>query len=374
MASAGDVTRGTAPGRLDLLGGVADYAGALVLEVPTMATTRVTAHAADAFEVGDVRLTCRELGALAELPLESAREVLDTLPRWSRYMIGVALLLVHRGIIDPPAVHVSVESDVPIAQGVASSAALEVATARALVPDGRLGPVEMALLCQEVENRILGVPCGIMDQAASSAGTAGAVLPILCRPVQVGAHVGLPDGVEVVGWPSGATHDVGGAPYRRARTASFMGRRIAEAASGRRVRWTSELAADAVARLPDEVLGSEFQDRFGRVDDPLSTVEPDVTYPVRAATRFGVEEHLRTRAALVSLRRGAAPELGPLLLASHHAYDAMGLGHPATDRITTEATRRTGVYGARISGGGCGGTVVVLCDRGALDDVPELIR
>ncbi len=232
MAS-GEVTRGSAPGRLDLLGGVADYAGALVLEVPTLATTTVTAEPADAFEVGDVRLTCGELRALADLTLESASQALDALPRWTRYLIGVALVLVRHGIIEPPAVRLSVVSDVPIAQGVSSSAALEVATARALVAEGRVAPVDLALLCQEAENRVLGVPCGIMDQAASSAGTPGAVLPILCRPVEVGEPVDLPGGVEVVGWPSGATHDVGGAPYRHARTASFMGRRMTEAATGR---------------------------------------------------------------------------------------------------------------------------------------------
>ncbi len=99
-----------------------------------------------------------------------------------------------------------------------------------------------------------------------------------------------------------------------------------------------------------------------------------MTYPVRAAASFGVEEHLRTRAALDLLRHGIVADLGPLLLASHRAYTAMGLGDPATDRITAEALARPGVHGARVSGGGCGGTVVVLCDRGALDDVPALIR
>ena len=220
-------------------------------------------------------------------------------------------MLVRHGIIEPPAVRLSVVSDVPIAQGVSSSAALEVATARALVAEDRVAPVDLALLCQEAENRVLGVPCGIMDQAASSAGTPGAVLPILCRPVEVGEPVDLPRGVEVVGWPSGATHDVGGAPYRHARTASFMGRRMAEAATGRRVRWTSELGADAVARLPDEVVGAQFLERFGGVDDPLSAVEPSVTYPVRAAASFGVEEHLRTRAALDLLRPASSPISAP---------------------------------------------------------------
>ena len=62
------------------------------------------------------------------------------------------------------------------------------------------------------------------------------------------------------------------------------------------------------------------------------------------------------------------------MAASHAGYDSMGLGHPAATTVVEEALARPGVYGARTSGGGCGGTVVVLCDRGALDGVGELIR
>ena len=66
--------------------------------------------------------------------------------------------------------------------------------------------------------------------------------------------------------------------------------------------------------------------------------------------------------------------LGPLMAASQDGYDAMGLGHPAATAIVEEALSRPGVYGARSSGGGCGGTVVVACEPGALDDVDALIR
>ena len=66
--------------------------------------------------------------------------------------------------------------------------------------------------------------------------------------------------------------------------------------------------------------------------------------------------------------------LGALLAASHAGYDAMGLGHPAATATVDDALARPGVHGARSSGGGSGGTVVVVCDRGALDDVDGLIR
>jgi galactokinase len=103
-------------------------------------------------------------------------------------------------------------------------------------------------------------------------------------------------------------------------------------------------------------------------------VEASEQYPVRAATAFGREEHERSGRALDALRRGEPPELGPLMRASDAAYAAMGLGHPATSDVVVEALARPGVFGARSSGGGCGGTVVVACRRGALDDVDGLIR
>ncbi len=219
----------SAPGRLDLLGGVADYSGVLVLEVATQARTTVTTEPADAFEVGEVILTPEDLRALAGAANSSVRTTLAGVPTWTRYPIGVAVVLVRHGVLEPPRVRITVESDVPIAMGASSSVALEVATARgARCASQIVPPLRLAVLCQEAENGIVGAPCGIMDQVAVAVGEPGAVLPILCRPASVEAPVALPPGIEVVGWPSGAAHDVAGDPYGRARAAAFMGKRIAE--------------------------------------------------------------------------------------------------------------------------------------------------
>jgi galactokinase len=383
--------RGSAPGRLDLLGGVADYSGALVLETPTALTTTVTAEPADALVVGPVSLTPEELVELARLPYPKIRDALRDAPRWTRYPLGVALVLVRHGVIEPPRVRLEVSSNVPQSLGVSSSAALEVATARALGTDD-LDALRLAALCQEAENHVVGAPCGIMDQVTVAMGAHGAILPILCRPagandrepgiparserpiMSVRTPVRLPPGVEVVGWPTGAEHDVSGAPYRRARAAAFMGKRIVEDARGRTWSWVSELPRDAVDELPETLGGAAFIERWRDTDDDVTAVDPGETYPVRAATRFGVEEHVRGEQALACLERGDVAALGPLLAASHAGYDAMGLGHPAASATVDAALDRPGVHGARSSGGGCGGTVVVLCDRGALDDVDVLIR
>jgi galactokinase len=153
-----------------------------------------------------------------------------------------------------------------------------------------------------------------------------------------------------------------------------MGKRIVEATTGGAWSFVSELPADALAPLPESLGGAEYLDRWGDTDDPVTAVEPGETYPVQAATRFGVEEHERATRGLVAIERRDLPALGALMDASHAGYDAMGLGHAAATATRAEALARPGVHGARSSGGGCGGTVVVVCDRGALDAVDHLIR
>ena len=370
------MTSGWASGRLDLLGGVADYSGALVLEVPTVAGTTVTAETADpsdALAIGDTVVSPDELRTLAALAYPAMRDAIAHLPRWTHYVVGVALVLVRHGVIEVPRSRLTVMSDLPQSVGLSSSAALEVATARALGAD-RIDPLRLALLCQEAENQVVGAPCGVMDQVTVAMGQTGAVLPILCRPAAVGAPITIPPGLEMVGWPTGAEHDVDGVPYQRARVAAFMGKRLVEEQSGRAVDWVSELPADVVAELPEAFAGWAFLERWGPTDDTVTTVDPDLTYPVRAATRFGVEEHARTNHARDALIAGDTPTLGALMAESHTGYDAMGLGHPAATATVEEALSTPGVHGARSSGGGSGGTVVVLCDRGALDHVEHLVR
>ncbi len=364
---------GSAPGRLDLLGGVADYAGACVLEVATHLTTTVVAEPDETLCVGPVHLTTDQVSTLAVLPYREMRAALGAYPRWTHYVVGVVLVLVRHRVIGPPRARLSVTSDVPTSVGVSSSAALEVATARALGVE-HVEPLALAALCQEAENHVVGAPCGIMDQVVVTMGRPGGVLPILCRPAAVDPIVDLPDGVEIVGVPTGAEHDVSGVPYGRARTAAFMGRRIVEDATGVRAAWVSELPLAAVTDLPDTLDGATFLERWDATDDPLTTVDPDVTYPVRAATAFGVEEHRRSGALLGALDERTFDAIGPIMAASHAGYDAMGLGHPAATLTVEEVLDRAGVHGARSSGGGSGGTVVAVCERGALDDIDDLIR
>ncbi len=92
-------------------------------------------------------------------------------------------------------------------------------------------PRELALLCQIVENRIVGAPCGVMDQMTAACGEEGELLALLCQPAELLDTVTLPRGVAVWGIDSGVRHSVGGGDYTSVRVGAFMGyRMIAEMA------------------------------------------------------------------------------------------------------------------------------------------------
>lgn len=373
---------GEAPGRLDFLGGVADYSGSLVLEMPLRLTTRV-------------RITEEKTPELVFVSAQEGRCVVPpgtpaaTVPKWVRYPYGCFLLFREaQGWKPRGGLKFSIRSNVPASMGVSSSAALEVATMRALegFSGKKFSGTALARLAQRAENEIVGAPCGLMDQLTSAYGVRGALLPILCRPDVLGEPVRLPPGVVAVGWPSGVKHAVTASPYATARAGAFMGKKLIEREMRRRLAHATELAPAAVRALsrrvlPEKITGRTFLARAGGVDDPLSKIDPTRTYAVRAAVSFPVEENFRAHAAVALLRgvRAKSREatlriLGDLLYQSHAGYSSIGLGCPETDAMV-DAVRALGpgrgFYGARVSGGGSGGTVVVLLRASAL---PELRR
>ena len=376
---------GQAPGRLDFLGGVADYSGSLVLEMPLRLTTRVT--------ITETRMP--ELVFHSE-GQESCTIPLGTdpqdAPKWVRYPYGCLWLFSAAQRWKPKGgLKFQISSSVPESMGVSSSAALEVATLRALekLSGQEFTGTKLAKLAQRAENEIVGAPCGLMDQLASAYGVRGALLPILCRPDRLGDPVKLPKGVIALGWPSGVKHAVSDSPYATARAGAFMGKKLIEKGTKRKLTHATELSPSQVRSLSEEVLptsltGRVFQNRCGGVDDPLSTIEASRRYDVRAAVSFPVEENNRSEIA-VSLLRGISKTnrqdslkvLGELLYQSHAGYSSIGLGCPETDQMV-EGVRSLGVskgfYGARVSGGGSGGTVVVLLDKTSLPALTRLAR
>ncbi|MEO7085068.1 MAG: galactokinase family protein [Gemmatimonadaceae bacterium] len=410
------LTVARAPGRLDVMGGIADYSGATVLQLPLdRSTSAIVQRNSDAHvEVA----TRRGNGwGFFSMPFDSLRtsDSLRTLglrdPRalsawfkarphehWAAYVVGV----VQRVVDAAPMPHsdgglrVVIDSTVPAGKGVSSSAALEVAVMSAVAAayGVEIGAEQSATACQWVENHIVGAPCGIMDQMTSACGVADRLLRLKCQPDRIEGNLEIPSGFQFFGIDSGVRHAVTGADYGTVRTAAFMGYRIiADAAgltateNGGRIQvedpnWNGYLANlspgefDATYRslLPETLRGSEFLARYGGTTDTVTHVLADREYPVRNATAHPIYEQdrvIRFTGLLAELsdRRAAASELGALMYESHASYSACGLGSDGTDRlvemIAAEGARR-GLFGAKITGGGSGGTVAVLADASAL--------
>jgi L-arabinokinase len=382
------------------MGGIADYSGSLVLEWPLAQATMTSVGVTSGSAVSVQSTVAAQLGFEWEvsLPLDAltprngyaavADLFADPRRRWAGYVLGCVAVLLREKEMAPPTggLSIAVTSNVPIGSGVASSASLEVAamTGIAAVYGLRLEPLRLARLCQIVENHVVGAPCGIMDQVTAVLGVKDNLLAIRCRPHDVIGPVKMPPAWQVLGIVSGVRHSVGGSRYVRTRTATFMGKRIIEAETGQRLDYLTELTPeDYSARLhdilPPKMTGAEFIERYGRTDDDATTVDPRVTYSVRPCTRHPIYENHRVAEFIGCLERGTHASMrraGKLMYASHNGYGSWcGMGCAETDLIVDLVRRRgpaCGLYGAKITGGGSGGTVAVLAlrsEEGAIRDV-----
>ena len=371
-----------APGRLDVLGGIADYAGGLVLGLPIRAAVLAAAQAASDGRVVAVSGTRRIAIAAADLldaPLAELARRFSGRDAWAAYVLGPIALLARETGLSIAGLRLVLASSVPEGKGLGSSAAVEIAAAQAA--GAALGaapePRELALLGQRAEQLLAGAPCGVMDQMTAACGQSAHLLALICRPAEVLGTLRFPPGLAVWGVDSGARHAVSDAPYRRVRCASFMGEALLRIdADYLTMISPHELRAE---RLPERMSGAEFLRLVAGVEDEMSAVERDVEYPVRAATLHPVEEQVRVESFLRLLDEPVSPLsarlLGELMAASHASYSRCGLGTPVTDRIVAavrSAGWERGLIGARVSGGGSGGTVVVLGREDAEPVVREL--
>ncbi len=407
---------GRAPGRLDVMGGVADYSGSLVLELPLRRCTfaavqlrsdrRVQVWSVNAEAEGDeprVALDLKDLG-LPGAPVEYStfqqRVGMDQRTRWVRYVVGGLLVLAREGLLpgDAAGVSIAVASNVPPGAGVSSSAALEVAVLSALAAAYgiALEPLQLALLAQKVENLAVGAPCGVMDQVTASLGKQDALLALLCQPAEVQDYVQLPESVFVCGISTAVKHSVAGPRYRNSRVATFMGRKIIweavraefpdlEPFGGYLVNvGVREFRRRFWGLLPSRLSGRVFLERYGETGDSVTRVEPEIVYAVRSRTEHAIYEHHRVkrfrawleRARLGQQFQNALVQAGRLMYASHWSYTRRcGLGAREADLLVREARARgpaKGIYGAKITGGGGGGTVAILARKGAEAEIEAL--
>lgn len=391
--SPAEIVLSRAPGRIDLMGGIADYSGSLVLQWPIAAATQVALQLQDdpAIRICSVTAGSDErrfeipLAELLSLEYESARArfAANHEQHWAAYIAGAFIVLLReRNYAFTHGARILISSDVPEGKGLSSSAAVEVATMTAIVAAYgiKVSPVEIAFLCQRVENAIAGAPCGVMDQMTAACGEADRLLALVCQPGELQGTISLPDELTIWGVDSGIRHSVAGADYGIVRTAAFMGHRIIQSGQKYLANISPEqFENEFAAHLPRQISGEEFLKRYQNITDTVTSVDPQQTYPVFAATSHPIYENARVnRFAQVLLNWTGleqAPFLGELMYASHNSYSACGLGSPGTDelvKLVREAGPDHGLYGAKITGGGSGGTVAVLGRRAAQSAVEEI--
>jgi L-arabinokinase len=230
-----------------------------------------------------------------------------------------------------------------------------------------------------------------MDQLAVVMGDTDHFVPMLCQPCLPRELVKLPENLRIWGIDSGVRHSVAGIEYEAARAATFMGYRFLcdwekleprlddSGALPRWVesKWNGYLANLPVScfreeyesRLPEILSGAEFNRLYSTHLDPFTPVRPEVDYPVRGAVRYSVEENWRVQSFFSLISRPAemldettGALLGELMYQSHCGYSQCGLGSKATDEIVelVRAERPNGLLGAKVTGGGAGGTVAIL--------------
>jgi galactokinase len=370
-----------APGRLDVMGGIADYSGSLVLQMPIAEATLAAVQQTDDQTItiisvagDDERYFSIGLSRLLTAEYRDTRKLFRHPENWAAYACGAFNVLNRERAIEfSTGAKIFISSDVPIGKGVSSSAALEIAVMLAVCAafDIAVEPREMALLCQKLENELVGAPCGVMDQIASNCGAENALISLLCQPAEIQSTIRIPDNIKFWGIDSGVKHAVAGSDYSTVRIGAFMGYRIIGELAGLEcrsvrtglvaiedVRWKGYLCNVTPAeydklssKIPTEISGSKFLEKYTGTTDTVTKIDPEKVYPVRAATEHAVYEHSRVTefAELMGNMQGdrQSERMGELMFESHGSYAACRLTEPGTDRLVELGSFRRKDHGRR---------------------------
>lgn len=399
------VIASSAPGRLDVMGGIADYSGSLLLQMPVKGITTISlqerndnlvklktrlskTRSAD-FEIDLLYLTGKTYGEAGMIIKEKPEG------KWAVYLLGCLLVLEKEKNLSLSGLNIFIESELSWGKGVSSSAALEVALMNALdkLYDLKLGKLELAVLAQKAENLVVGAPCGLMDQLSTHLGQKNKLLPLICQPHEIFEPIPIPRGVSFIGIDSGVRHEISGASYSDVRAAAFMSYTIiaqmkgasieqlkaARVKKGIEIPYNGFLANISIEDftelyahiLPQSITGKEFLEKFAVSIDPVTSIDPDKEYFLQTCAAHPVYENFRVNTFKDLLQNFSKQKdkhsdlikMGELMLQSHRSYSAVGLGNKFTDEIVeavVDAGPENGVYGARVTGGGSGGTVCVL--------------
>lgn len=303
-----------APGRVNLIGDHTDYTGGFVF--PMAIDRYTTIH----YQLTDdiVHLSSDNDPDVVEFSISSPFDPHMT-PRWGRYVAAVtSLLQPARGMRG------NVSTTIPVGAGLSSSAALELAVARAL--GSQLSSVDIALLAQEAERLATGVPTGIMDQLCISSARAGHGALIDCRSLDVN-HIPIPDDIVFV--------------------VQFIAHRTLEGSEyATRVSQCSEAEA-IIGPLRDASLHD-----VARIQDPV----------IAARAQHVISENERVLSFTQALSRGDYVQAGHAMTQSHNSLSSdFTTSTTQMDQAVAAALATPGVFGARMTGGGFGGCIVCLC-------------
>ena len=413
LFNTGEIVVTRVPARLDVMGGIADYSGAnvcegvlgrgmvIALQPRTDRTLRIRTMQAhhkslpietriplDYFEMGEGFVSYENIQKLCGS---------NPLAAWTAYIGGsIFTLLKEESVHLPFGFNLLLLSGVPMNVGIGSSASAEIATLYCLQNYLQLdfSETHLARLGQLAENLVVGAPCGIMDQITVTSGRQGKLTHILCRPGNIIGEVEIPDGTAFVGINSMVKHSVGGSAYGDVRIGAFMGKRFINHLRSKDgaspIQYLTELTVDEFEKnyrfvLPETMIGSEFLAQYQSHDDPITKIQPDAVYRILGPTAHPVHENDRVLKFIDHLKAVNAKNAdaliaaGECMFASHDSYrNNCLLSVPEVDFIVGAVRTRgpqDGLYGAKITGGGSGGTVAVFGDKDALArEIPAIAR
>lgn len=334
-----------APGRVNLIGEHIDYSDGFVLP---MALDRYTVIAAGPTD-GEHATFASDLAEDEAVVSLAAPKRHEERGHWSNYVAGVVAGCLSRGM-RPGGFRAVVSSDVPFGSGLSSSAALEVATATLMerITGTTLDPVAKALLCQKAEHDYPGMPCGIMDQFASTLCQADHLMLLDCRSRQVEMIPFTNPALTVLIINSNVKHELAGGEYAERRGQC-------EAAS-------RKLGVSS----PRDATMDELEAARGKL--------ADLEY---RRQRHAIGEIARTTDAAAAIRAQEWDEVGKLMYASHASlrddYEVSCAELDLLVNLAEKIGRAGGVYGSRMTGGGFGGCTVSLVETAQVDEVGKRI-
>lgn len=338
-----------APGRVNLIGEYTDFNDGFVMPLALPHTARAAvARRTD----GVLRLHSTDVpGGVVQLRVDGL--VPNDGHGWAAYPAGVVWALREAGHAITGA-DIQLSSTVPTGAGLSSSAALEVVTALALSDLFGLGltAAELAVLAQRAENAFVGVPCGVMDQMASACCTDGHALHLDTRdltqrqvPFDLAAH-----GLQLLVVDTRVKHELGDGAYAQRRAGCEEGARL--------------LGIRTLRELPYEGLGAAL--------DTLAEAGADES--VVRYVRHVVSDNQRVEQVIALLDADEVRAAGPVLTAGHVSLrDDLRVSCVELD-LVVETANASGALGARMTGGGFGGSAIVLVEQALADTVTKSVR